>query len=154
MLRPSRLTVALALAACDRSAPGNAGTPPAQSEAAGAGPKATLVLRGGNGVAVDPAIGQAQAIAGDGYEMTAGGGGREIGAVAAAREAGGLPERGERAQAAAQRGVVVLDRDRGGDLAPGNLLITDGGARAFDGLDVEAGDTAVAATFARYAGLR
>lgn len=33
------------------------------------------------------------------------------------------------------------------DLAPGNLLITEGGARAFDGLDVEAGEKAVAATF-------
>ena len=33
------------------------------------------------------------------------------------------------------------------DLAPGNLLITEGGARAFDGLEVEAGEKAVAATF-------
>ncbi len=33
------------------------------------------------------------------------------------------------------------------DLAPGNLLVCDGGARAFDGLDVEAGAPATAATF-------
>src|SRR5206468_4760887 len=33
------------------------------------------------------------------------------------------------------------------DLAPGNILMTEGGARAFDGLEVEAGEKAVAATF-------
>lgn len=33
------------------------------------------------------------------------------------------------------------------DLAPGNLLVGDDGARAFDGLDIEAGTPATAATF-------
>jgi hypothetical protein len=33
------------------------------------------------------------------------------------------------------------------DLAPGNLLVCDGGARPFDGLDIEAGTPATAATF-------
>lgn len=47
------------------------------------------------------------------------------------------------------RSVDVLHRRERvhADLAPGNLLILAGGGRAFDGLDVEAGTPATAATF-------
>lgn len=75
------LAGALALAACDRPAPEEAAAPVGRPDNTGAEPAATLVLRGGKVVTVDPAIGDAEAIAVDGYRIMAVGSEAEINAL-------------------------------------------------------------------------